>query len=350
MPWARAPPQRRKETALGTEDILLDPYETYEELFDSSHSNREQHRRRKGQDSANPARSLKGVITTLAESAEELEDGFKPTYQPSRHEATWLLSSLRPFYDQALIHDVLALVKGGKEASVYRCAANPALGAPWAAAKVYRPRMFRNLRNDAFYRQGREVLSFNGSVVKHNDHREMRALDKKTDFGVQVQHTSWLMYEYTTMQRLYVAGAAVPRPLAVSDNAILMGYCGDERMAAPTLNQVRLNPREARSLLRQVLHNVALMLQLELIHGDLSAYNILYWQGEIVLIDFPQVINCYVNPHSKQVLERDIQRVCEYFEQQGAICDARAILGELWERHVRWEAGAFGPAAEPDEL
>ena len=58
--------------------------------------------------------------------AEGYEGGFNTTYQPSRHEEGWLLESLRSFYDREMITDVLAQVKGGKEANVYACTASPA--------------------------------------------------------------------------------------------------------------------------------------------------------------------------------------------------------------------------------
>jgi len=80
------------------------------------------------------------------------------------------------------------------------------------AAKVYRPREFRNLRNDKMYREGRPILTAAGRRVKKTDHRLLRAVGKKTEFGVQVEHTSWLMYEYTTLKQLHDAGAAVREP------------------------------------------------------------------------------------------------------------------------------------------
>lgn len=88
------------------------------------------------------------------------------TYKPSKFEGAWLMESLKPFFERSLITDVLELVRGGKEASVYVCAAHPALGVPYAAAKVYRPRMFRQIRDDSVYREGRETLSEEGRVVK----------------------------------------------------------------------------------------------------------------------------------------------------------------------------------------
>src|SRR5689334_24691981 len=104
-----------------------------------------------------------------------------------------------------------------------------------------------------------------------------------------------------------------------------MTYFGDERRAAPTLNEIHLPRGEAAPLFQEVLRNIELLLQHGLIHGDLSAYNILYWQGSVVLIDFPQVTDIASNSKSDFILRRDVERVCAYFARQGVRCDADAI-------------------------
>ena len=270
----------------------------------------------------------------LAETPENAIDEFQTTYRPSRFEGGWLQSSLSTFYQQNLICDVLSHVKGGKEASVYCCAAHPSTGMELVAAKVYRPRQFRNLRNDMMYREGRALLTADGNVAKRTDHRLMRAVGKKSEFGVQVQHTSWLMYEYTTLERLYNAGASVPRPLGAAENAILMGYQGDAQRGAPTLSEVRLEAGEAELLFREALRNIELMLQLDVIHGDLSAYNILYWEGKITLIDFPQVSSVAANSQARFILQRDITRTCQYFQHQCVDSDPDAIAEDFWKRNA----------------
>jgi RIO kinase 1 len=205
------------------------------------------------------------------------------------------------------------------------------------AAKVYRPRQFRNLRNDKVYREGRDVLTSAGRPVKKSDHRVMRAIGKKTAFGVQVSHTSWLMHEYKMLEKMYQSGGSVPRAYAASENAILMGYRGDMQLAAPTLSQIRLSSDEAGILFEVVMSNVELMLAHGLIHGDLSAYNILYWDGEITIIDFPQTVRLDANREARSILERDIVRVCQYFERQGVEVDATQLFEDLWSRYVDLE-------------
>ena len=75
------------------------------------------------------------------------------------------------------------------------------------------------------------------------------------------------------------------------------------------------------------------MLDQERVHGDLSAYNILYWEGKISLIDFPQAINPHRNPNAYPIFQRDVKRVCDYFSAQGVRVDPITLAEELWTRH-----------------
>ena len=315
------------------DDLALDKYESYAELFEPQWADCKVRQEPKVKPHHKPKKSRDEILAELTDDLADVELGFNPTYRPSRHEEGWLLSSLHTFYDEGLITDVLALVKGGKEATVYCCEAHPATGLGLLAAKVYRPRMFRNLRNDAMYRQGRGVLTADGRPVGKQAGTIARAIRNKTAFGLEAAHTSWMMHEFVAMEELYKAGASVPQPVASSENAILMSYHGDEQQAAPTLNTVYLEAGEAATLFQEVLRNIELMLEHGWIHGDLSAYNILYWEGKITLIDFPQVVYLHENPKAWFILQRDVRRTCEYFQPQ-VQCDPAAIADELWRRYV----------------
>jgi RIO kinase 1 len=263
--------------------------------------------------------------------AQEISREFKFTYKAARFEEAWLLDSLVEIAEHKWISDVLRKVKGGKEASVYLCKPGVEVDAPLLAAKIYRPRMLRNLKNDQQYRTGREDLDENGNVIV--DDGALHAMQKRTAFGEEVRHQSWIAYEYTTLEILHGAGADVPRPYAMEKNAILMGYVGDLLNAAPALNSVKLDPDEAQPLYERVVHNIDLMLKHGRIHGDLSAYNILYWDGAVTLIDFPQVVLPGANPTSWNIFMRDVTRVCQYFSAQGVQCDARKLAMDLWTSH-----------------
>ncbi len=250
------------------------------------------------------------------------------TYQPSRHESAWLMSSLGEFYDQQWFDDILMMVKGGKEASVYLCKANPNAGVPYLAAKVYRPRRFRNLKKDHIYREGRAQVETDGKVIL--DDGMLHAMAQRTSYGMLLLHESWIGAEYKTLQLLAEAGADIPKPYASGANAILMDYIGDELMAAPTLNSISLDMAEARILFERVMFNIESCLKAGRIHADLSAYNILYWDGSITLIDFPQAIHPDENRNAYRIFQRDVLRVCEYFNSQGVRSDPSTLAKKLW--------------------
>ena len=256
---------------------------------------------------------------------------FNFTYKAARFEEWWLLESLGDFYEHQWITDVLRRVKGGKEASVYMCRGGEAIDSKLVTAKVYRPRELRNLKNDAIYRTGRTDLDISGNAIIRE--ADQNAIRHRTNYGEKLRHQSWIAYEFQTLEILHEAGADVPKPYAMEKNAILMDFIGDVELAAPTLNAVRLDPDDARPLFDRVIRNVDLLLSNDRIHGDLSAYNILYWDGRITLIDFPQVVSPEANPSAWVIFLRDVTRVCQYFQSQGVKAGARKLAIDLWTSH-----------------
>jgi RIO kinase 1 len=247
-----------------------------------------------------------------------------------------LRQALISFYQDNVISDVLARVKGGKEANVYCCEAHPASGMSLIAAKIYRPRVHRTMRNDAVYKEGRLMLDEQGKGVLRNA-RLKRAVAKKTDFGKEVMTFSWIEYEYDLLQTLYDAGADVPKPIGHVDSTILMEYFGEVNHPASTLNGVMLRPHQAQPMFDRLLWHVELMLSRNRVHGDLSAYNVLYWNERAIVIDFPQAVVATSNPHAPRLLHRDIERLAQYFARYGVDVDARALARDLWTRFERGE-------------
>jgi RIO kinase 1 len=72
------------------------------------------------------------------------------------------------------------------------------------------------------------------------------------------------------------------------------------------------------------------MLKHNRVHADLSAYNILYWEGDIQLIDFPQAINPDENHNAYRIFARDVERICDYFASQGVKSDASGLARKMW--------------------
>lgn len=238
-----------------------------------------------------------------------------------------LLDLLESFLDDSLITEVLEIVAGGKEATVFRCRAAESTGRDYFAAKVYRPMERRNFRNDTVYQQGRVILN----------HRTKRAYEKGTDFGKKAQQGMWVNAEYETQRALYDAGADVPQPVKCNGNAILMEWLGDDGSAACQLRHARLDPRDAPRLFEQLMANIELMLRNNVIHGDLSPFNVLYHEGGVKIIDFPQAIDARMNRAASELLRRDVENVCNYFNKFGVRSDPHRIASRLWQRFVHAE-------------
>jgi RIO kinase 1 len=236
------------------------------------------------------------------------------------------LEQLEEFFDQGFIVDVLGLVKTGKEASVYCCRGGSMLDADLAAAKVYRARQYR-FKNDAVYQESRvRELGIRGSARRAFEKR------RKSDIGRQVQSHTWIHHEIETLETLYEAGADVPKPYASGGDAILMEFFGDEDEAAPQLNRVLLAPEEAGALFERIIENIELFLSLNRVHGDLSPHNILYHDGRVRIIDFPQSVDPRFNRNARDLLERDVANVCRYFADYGVEASPDSISHDLWRR------------------
>ena len=256
---------------------------------------------------------------------------FQPTFHSSRHEREWILNYLGPFYDEEQITDVLFKIKGGKEANVYCCSAPFEKGSELVAAKIYRPRMFRNLRNDSRYRANRKVLDEDGKEI--TDDRLLHAISKGTRVGKEALHTSWLEHEFQALTVLSKAGVHVPRPIASGDNTILMEYFGDRDGSAPTLQEVRLSQSEAHEVYHALLADIDTMLACGWVHGDLSAFNVLYFDGAYRIIDLPQVVRPDENADAWDIFQRDVTRLLQYFQRYHIHAQPIEIARGLWQKH-----------------
>jgi serine/threonine-protein kinase RIO1 len=125
--------------------------------------------------------------------------------------------------------------------------------------------------------------------------------------------------EYDLLLTCFKAGMNVPTPVGRVGNYLTMRFLGNGTEPAPQLRNVHLE--EPEFVLDEILDDVLIMYRdVNYVHGDLSAYNILWWEGRAWIIDMPQA--CNVDPWSdmKQVvtlLRRDIMNLLQYFKKYG---------------------------------
>ena len=90
---------------------------------------------------------------------------------------------------------------------------------------------------------------------------------------------------------------------------------------APRLAQTRPEPDLLASYFDQLRDALADLARHGLVHGDLSAYNILAAGERLVIIDLPQVVDLVGNPAGMDFLLRDCTNVCTWFRSRGLDVD-----------------------------
>lgn len=96
------------------------------------------------------------------------------------------------------------------------------------------------------------------------------------------------------------------------------------------MNQIDLDPDESVYLFERVLENIEIILANDRVHGDQSAYNILYWDGEITIIDFPQAVSPDENRSAYAIIKRNLTHICQYFARQGVDVEPHTIAADMW--------------------
>jgi len=145
-----------------------------------------------------------------------------------------------------------------------------------------------------------------------------------------------MAHEWATLGRLHDAGVTVPPPVERVENGYRMAFIGDGEQAAPRLADVDLDLVTARRVWRELQRDIQRMLDAELVHGDLSAFNILWWHDRPVIIDFSQAVDAVVHPAARDLLRRDVERTAEYFRRQGVSIDLDAALALVGDSPARF--------------
>jgi RIO kinase 1 len=223
---------------------------------------------------------------------------------------------------QGAIDTDLGILKTGKEADVFLVErADPADpdGGVIMAAKRYRSSEHRTFHRAAGYTEGRSTKRS----------RDQRALKRKSTWGKVVASGEWASSEWDALKRFHAIGVPVPYPVQIDGTEILMEWITVDGETAPRLAQTRPDPELLASYFDQLRDAMALMVQNGVVHGDLSAYNILAAGERLVIIDLPQIIDLAGNLAGMDYLMRDCTNICAWFRARGLPADEHELFGEL---------------------
>ena len=206
--------------------------------------------------------------------------------------------------DFGLATDVLYQMNAGKEASIFL--------ALWKGYPIV-------LKAYRLWHSSHRVSRGSGFVGAASSKRTFCILGAVENFAVR---------EYDLMMNCFKVGMRVPTPIGRVGNYLTMRFIGDEGIPAPQLKDIDLeNPNE---VLDQILEDYLVMYRdVHYVHGDLSAYNILWWENQPWIIDFPQAykVDTHCNMrHVESMLLADIKNLLKYFENYDIYRDPNSIL------------------------
>lgn len=218
------------------------------------------------------------------------------------------LMTVYDFLNKGVIDEIYGVVSAGKEARVY-----------WGrdrkgnelAIKIY-------LTISAEFKSGK-LPYLEGDPRFTHIKRDVRSIVY-----------AWAKKEFKNLQRAHRVGVRVPEPRAIRNNVLIMEFIGEEGYTAPLLKQASLkNPEKTYQRLLNYVEK--LWREAELVHGDLSEYNIMIWHDEPVLFDVSQAV-LVGHPMAEQFLRRDLENLHRHFKNLGvdvlSVDDAyRRVIG-----------------------
>jgi RIO kinase 1 len=187
-------------------------------------------------------------------------------------------------------------VSTGKEGGVFRASS----GTSFRAVKVYR------ISNAIFRRLPAYTID------------ELRKDSSARNFAGLVY--AWTRREHTILRRMYEHAVRVPQPYGYLRNVLVMDFVGTDGLPAPRLKDAVVEAPSAlyEDLVVQLRH---MIVDAKLVHADLSPYNVLYSEGQPVLIDVAQSIP-KEHPQAAELLKRDIDNFAKYFGRLELTVDA----------------------------
>jgi RIO kinase 1 len=126
---------------------------------------------------------------------------------------------------------------------------------------------------------------------------------------------TWAQKEFRNLEQASRAKVRVPTPIAVKNNVLVMEFIGKDGVNAASLKeQAPSDPEKVYKVLLTYVER--LYRKADLVHGDLSEYNIMMWKGKPVIFDVAQAVP---TSHSMAefFLRRDLANVNRFFSRLG---------------------------------
>ncbi|PNY15166.1 serine/threonine-protein kinase RIO1-like protein [Trifolium pratense] len=198
--------------------------------------------------------------------------------------------------NRGVFQDMNGCISTGKEANVYHATKS---NGQELAIKIYKTSILVFKDRDR-YVQG--DYRFRNGYCKHNPRKMVK---------------TWAEKEMRNLMRLKAEGIRCPTPQLLRLHILVMEFIGKDGWAAPRLKDADLSLDKLREGYVEIIVAMRTLYQkCKLVHGDLSEYNILYYEGHLYIIDVSQAVDPD-HPHALDFLREDIIHVTDFFKKNG---------------------------------
>jgi len=120
---------------------------------------------------------------------------------------------------------------------------------------------------------------------------------------------AWAQREFRNLLKARENGVKVPTPHTFKDNILVLEFIGKKEVAPKLKDSI---PRNKQKFLDKVIENMKKLHRADLVHGDLSSFNILNLDENPVLIDFSQA-SPLSSMNAEELFERDVKNIAHFF-------------------------------------
>ncbi|XP_027353503.1 serine/threonine-protein kinase rio1-like isoform X2 [Abrus precatorius] len=264
------------------------------------------------------------VTTAIRESVREMAIGkTKTTEKADRATVEQAIDPrtrmvLFKMLNRGVFHDINGCISTGKEANVYHATKSDGQE---LAIKVYKTSVLVFKDRDR-YVQG--DFRFRNGYCKHNPRKMVK---------------TWAEKEMRNLLRLKAAGLRCPTPYLLRLHVLVMEFIGKSGWAAPRLKDAALSLDKLREGYVEIIIAMRTLYQkCKLVHGDLSEYNILYFEGHLYIIDVSQAVDPE-HPHALDFLREDCVHVSDFFKKHGvAVMTIRELFDFIVDASIADDA------------
>ncbi len=135
----------------------------------------------------------------------------------------------------------------------------------------------------------------------------------------------WAQREFRNLLKARDTNIKVPTPYALRDNILIMELIGKDQ-ASPQLKDKY--PKDPKKFFEETKKYIRRLYKKNMVHGDLSSFNILNKDEKPIFIDFSQA-TILDNPNAEEWLRRDVKNICKFFAKLGIDSDIDKVLAAI---------------------